>query len=142
MYWINEITDSLGLTYSQVEPAYALYLVGTRIDHVDHGLVTGIQFEPTFQVSDFVIFDNYPNPFNAQTKISFRVPWRTTLEASVWNILGQKIRHLYEGKLEPGDHSLLWDGRLDDGQGASSGMYLLRFDVNNQIEVRRSMLLR
>ena len=45
------------------------------------------------------------------------------LAIEIYNSKGQKIRHLYEGPLRPGEYQFRWDGLGDDGRRCSSGVY-------------------
>ncbi len=69
---------------------------------------------------------NYPNPFNPQTTISFSIPSSSKLELSVFNIKGQRVTILLNEIIESGNHSVSWNGKDDDGNELSSGIYFYR----------------
>jgi len=91
----------------------------------------------------FVVHDNYPNPFNPSTKISFELPEIMATEISIYNLLGQKIRTLYIGDLKAGYHTISFDGKDASGRELSSGVYLYRIEAGNKfVAVKKMMLLK
>jgi hypothetical protein len=71
----------------------------------------------------FVLFGNYPNPFNPSTNIRFRLPADATVRLVVYNILGQRIKTLFDGDITAGTHTVTWDGTGENGKPAPSGVY-------------------
>jgi len=93
---------------------------------------------------EFRLEQNWPNPFNATTAISYQLsavsPLRTTLK--IYNMLGQEVRMLVDEKQEPGFYRVVWDGRDSRGKPVASGVYLCRLEVKGlKAEMTRKMLL-
>ncbi len=89
---------------------------------------------------------NYPNPFNPLTTISFSTTEDTeNTELNIYNIKGQCIRKLkiYYGKRETGDgrRSVVWDGKDQNGNSVSSGIYLYRLNIENS-PINKMILLK
>jgi hypothetical protein len=70
----------------------------------------------------FVLEQNFPNPFNALTTINFYLPRTSNVELSVYNVTGQKIANLVNSIQPRGHHSVSFDA-----SGLSSGTYLYKF---------------
>lgn len=83
---------------------------------------------------------NFPNPFNPETTISFSVPVSGPTTLKVYNLKGQVIRTLVNDAREAGRHSVVWNGKDDNGNSVSSGMYFFRVH-NDGKHVTRKMLL-
>ncbi len=90
----------------------------------------------------FVLFNNYPNPFNSQTRVSLALKNEANVSIDVYDILGQKVRTLPAGNLSSGYHEFTWNGRSDNGQGVSSGAYLIRVNVGGTINVIKALYLK
>ena len=90
----------------------------------------------------FALEQNYPNPFNPTTTISFAVPQYTTVSLRVYNSLGQPIRELVNGELQPGQHRVQWDGKSDAGDIMGSGLYLAQLQSENFTQTIRMLLMR
>lgn len=64
----------------------------------------------------FALHQNYPNPFNPVTNIRFDIPELSFARMDIYNILGQRVRTLFHGAIEPGYHVAQWDGKNDIGE--------------------------
>jgi len=85
---------------------------------------------------------NYPNPFNANTVISFSLAEAGRTKVSIYNILGQKIITLLDDYRPPGDHLVMWDGKNDKGEPVSTGIYLYRIECGSFVEAKKMTLIR
>ena len=103
--------------------------------------VVGIE-DLTALPTTFDIAQNYPNPFNPTTTINYQVPELTEVRLVIYNTLGQKVRTLVNNRIEPGYHSVVWDGRSQDGRTVASGVYIYRFEAGNYSKTLKLMLLK
>ncbi|MFH0883480.1 MAG: endonuclease [bacterium] len=86
----------------------------------------------------FGITSVYPNPFNPSTTVVLSVPETMAVQATVFNMLGQRVATLADGTFPAGYHTLVLDGT-----NIASGLYLLRVSSSNGLEaVRRITLVR
>jgi S-formylglutathione hydrolase FrmB len=85
---------------------------------------------------------NYPNPFNSQTVIRFRLPHPSQTKLSVFSLTGQRVATLVSGHRPAGDYSIHWEGRDDRGQALASGIYLYRLEAEGSQLTRKLLLLR
>jgi hypothetical protein len=111
------------------------------------GILTGIEEwdAATSKLPEgFTLLPNYPNPFNPETAIAYRlsVTEPTAVTLSVFNLLGQRVRTLAEGVQSHGEYQLVWDGRDDDGRSLSSGIYFLRLQVGQMGQTMKLVLVR
>jgi len=107
-------------------------------------------FEPVTGIDDgplpndrLALGQNSPNPFNPTTRLAFNVPAggeMTTLR--IYNVRGQVVRTLVDGVLEPGPHSVVWDGRSDAGASLASGVYFSRIQTGSESVSRKMTLLK
>ena len=81
--------------------------------------------------NEYALESNFPNPFNPETRITFKVKERGQARLSVSNVLGQEVRILVNQVVEAGTHEAVWDGRDDNGQILPTGTYFYTFKVNN-----------
>jgi hypothetical protein len=104
-------------------------------------MVTGIEGQHALP-STFDISQNYPNPFNPTTSIKYQLPQVSDVKLLIYNVLGQKVRTLVNDRIEAGYHSVIWDGRNDEGRAVSSGVYIYRFEAGNFTRTMKLMLLK
>jgi hypothetical protein len=92
--------------------------------------------------SYFSLGQNYPNPFNPSTEINISLSRTSRVRITIYTILGQEIRTLFNGQMQAGEKTLQWDGRDQYRQGLASGIYTYRMVVDNFIETKKMMLLK
>ncbi|MCC7431601.1 S8 family serine peptidase [bacterium] len=85
---------------------------------------------------------NFPNPFNPNTKISFVLPKEEKVILSVYNTLGQLVKTLFDGKGKFGKNSVVWNGTNELGKQVSSGVYFYRLESENFSETKKMVLLK
>jgi hypothetical protein len=91
---------------------------------------------------DFVLNQNYPNPFNNQTRIEFNIQSNKSVELVIYNILGQKIKELFNGIPNVGNNTLFWDGTDEFGNNVSSGIYFYTLKSQEKRLSKKMVLLK
>ena len=97
--------------------------------------VTGDDASPFKRIADekealpeeFDMGENYPNPFNPSTKLSYSVPERAEVTLEVFNILGRKVQTLVRGTKQAGSYQVTFDA-----SNLSNGIYIVRFTAQGQ----------
>ena len=87
---------------------------------------SGAADAPASVPSRFKLSQNFPNPFNPQTMVSFEIAEKGFTELKVYDINGRLTRALVSGELDPGQYHQTWDGRDESGEAVSSGIYIFR----------------
>lgn len=80
---------------------------------------------------------NYPNPFNPSTTISFGIPEATEVRLDVYNINGQLVASLVNGRMTSGYHNVRFDA-----SNLASGVYLYRIEAAGQIKTEKMTLIK
>ncbi len=70
---------------------------------------------------EFKIENNFPNPFNPETTIPLQLPQEDNITVNIYNVLGEKVVSLYNGRLEAGRHLFRWNA-----ENSPSGIYFYR----------------
>jgi hypothetical protein len=84
------------------------------------------------------LMQNYPTPFNPGTTLTFRLQKSSSVRLSVFSITGQQIAVLIDDKQMPeGTHSHYFDASL-----LSSGIYLYRLEVAEQVITKKMLLVK
>lgn len=80
---------------------------------------------------------SYPNPFNAQTTISFSLKQAGPVTLEIYDLLGRKVETLIDKNMPAGEHKVVWEaGKY------SSGIYFASLRAENSVEIRRLTLLK
>ena len=85
---------------------------------------------------------NYPNPFNPMTEIEFSLPVASKIAVSVFNVAGQRVAVLVDGRYPAGDHRVRWNATDDTGQAVASGVYFYRLETETGTLARKMLLLK
>jgi photosystem II stability/assembly factor-like uncharacterized protein len=92
--------------------------------------------------SSFELLQNYPNPFNPSTTIKYRVDESGSVNLTIFNELGRKVRILVDEKQSAGWHQIVWDGRNFSGQKVATGVYLYTIQNKNRTGVKKMIMLK
>jgi hypothetical protein len=84
----------------------------------------------------------YPNPFNPETFISYRLSENTRVEISVFDMLGRRVRILHNGYQPAGRYHVYWNGTDETGQKAPSGGYVIRMETEEALQAQRVLMLK
>jgi hypothetical protein len=110
--------------------------------------------EITAMAKDYELTQNYPNPFwsaatsparsggNLSTTIHFSLKEAGTVQLSIYNIQGQEVRTLISSHMNPGQHTVNWDGRDNRGQLVPSGVYLYRLSVHGMVQTKKMTFMK
>jgi hypothetical protein len=93
-------------------------------------------------ITEFNLYDNYPNPFNPTTNIEFSLIERGQVTIVVYDVLGNKVKTLANKTMEPGLKNIIWDSQDDSGRPVSSGIYFYKLQMGQQTKTKKMMLLR
>ncbi|MDH4158064.1 MAG: T9SS type A sorting domain-containing protein, partial [candidate division Zixibacteria bacterium] len=90
----------------------------------------------------YALGDNYPNPFNPSTTIQLSIPTAGPISLTVFNLLGQEVRTLYDGPIEAGNHEVVWNGDNEAGKPIASGVYFYRLRADGFEQSKKMILLK
>ncbi len=83
-------------------------------------------------ITDYILEQNFPNPFNPSTDIAFALPEAGKVTLNIYALTGQLVATLVDGELPAGDHLLSWNGRNQTGTAVAAGVYLYRIVVQDR----------
>ena len=105
------------------------------------GIIVGIDDERAGIPEEFTLFQNHPNPFNPETVIEYTLPIRSDVKLIVYNLRGEEVALLINGKVPAGNHRISWDA-----SEFASGVYLYRLQASSSaggfVQTRKMLLLK
>ncbi len=142
---IDALASSNGLTLSstfvvkfQQYDNYPITTDGMAFDDiVVTGNGTSVAKNDGTLPDEFALLQNFPNPFNPATTISFALPEASDVELIIYNIAGQEVTRLINGHFEAGVHSIEWDA-----SAKASGIYFYRLRAGDFVESKKMVLLK
>ena len=86
--------------------------------------------------------NNYPNPFNPETIITFNMPKDGKVEIAIFNIRGQLVHTLLNDEVKAGENKVVWTGNDSTGKAMSSGVYFYRVQTTEDSIINRMVLMK
>ncbi len=85
---------------------------------------------------------NYPNPFNPETTIEFKVPTDGEVVLTIYNVKGQKVKELLNKQMLAGKLAVSWDGTDAEGRSVVSGLYFAQIMQGDTRQVHKMLLMK
>jgi len=85
----------------------------------------------------YALHANWPNPFNSSTMIRYDVPQAGKVSLTIFNLLGQRVVTLFDGRQLAGTYTIAWDAA-----NLPSGVYLCRMDAAQFVQTRKLVLVK
>ena len=86
--------------------------------------------------------DGYPNPFNPAVVLPLELAMDAArVSLTVYDVLGRRVRQVWDGPLGAGSHRFAWDGRDAAGKGVAAGVYIYKVEVDGQVEAKKTTKL-
>ncbi|MEZ5359563.1 MAG: T9SS type A sorting domain-containing protein [Candidatus Zixiibacteriota bacterium] len=139
------------LTLSKGEIAEFVFDVGNDVPAGitrDYIIKASGRYQPDYGTLTHVLpnqvqlYDNYPNPFNPVTTISYDLPQVSQVRLEIINVLGQVVTTLLDQQVEAGHHEVIWDSRDSNGQTVASGIYFYRLQTDKHTFTKKMVLLK
>ena len=98
--------------------------------------ITAIE-ENNSSLNSYNLSNNYPNPFNPTTKISYTIPERSNVSLKVYDLLGSEVEELVKGEVEAGEYKVTFNAFNLPG-----GVYFYRLQADKFVEIKKMILLK
>ena len=89
------------------------------------------------RLNSFELHQNFPNPFNPTTTISFVIPKEGHVSLEIYDIIGNNVANLIDERLSQGSYNVDFDA-----SNFSSGIYFYRLDYNSNVIAKKMILLK
>jgi hypothetical protein len=86
--------------------------------------------------------NNYPNPFNPETKIGYFIPKACQVKLEVFNILGQRVKTLVDEVQVAGKKEVTWDGKDESANEVASGVYFYKLQAGDFAHTKKMVLMK
>jgi beta-glucanase (GH16 family) len=90
---------------------------------------------PDFDKDKFGLNQNYPNPFDQNTTISYNLPSDSFVSLKMFDFTGKKVATLVSGEMQSGNHSLNWDA-----SNLPDGIYFCRLEAGSLTDTKKLIL--
>jgi len=98
--------------------------------------------ENAFVIYSNKLYPNYPNPFNANTRIRYEISQASDVQISIYNLLGKVVRTMVNSHQSPGAYEVLWDGLDEQNKMVAGGIFIVEMRANEFIKRQKITLLK
>ena len=117
---------------------YDLKMVIGESEFVENEIQRILNDMPT----EYALGYNYPNPFNANTRLDYSLPVRSHVSIRLYNMLGQEVAVLVNEEQSYGNRHVVWNGLNKLGSTAASGVYIAEFKAGSYLATRKMILMK
>ena len=142
---LDNIVITLGVFNDNYTPASNAVKVGVSFDDVAWYTVnhptppTAVEGEPMRERPEhYMLFPNFPNPFNGSTHIAFALRQSTLVRLLIYDTVGRFITTVREGEMAEGYHTLTWT----PNSSLASGVYLARLQAGESVQAQKLLYLK
>ncbi len=132
-------TTTLPHSYSYTDEQVSNGIYTYRLKQIDFGGQSEYSKEVEVNINGLTIFNlaqNFPNPFNPSTDISYTIPESGNVTLAVYNTIGQQVAMLVNGFVTAGSHTVRFNAKA-----LPSGAYFYQLQQGNSVLVKKMMLL-
>ncbi len=129
--WLSNAQDDLAGVQATAN-VFRFNLLSTDVYRIGDGLIP----------EDYVLDQNHPNPFNMETEITYQIPEPTYVKLDIYNSRGQKVKSLVSEDQQAGRYAVHWDGRNENGETMTSGVYLYRISTSKFVDSKKLILIK
>ncbi|HEY9166404.1 MAG TPA: YCF48-related protein [Candidatus Kryptonia bacterium] len=102
-----------------------------------YGPATGVSISGKTNPEAFALSQNFPNPFNPSTAISFDIPSKSFVTLKIFDLLGREVATIVSEEMTPGHYQRMWDASR-----MPSGIYFCRLQSGSFTETRKLVVLK
>ena len=110
-----------------------------RLNNIQNTLING---HSNNSPTTFVLYNNYPNPFNPITTLQYYLPENSFVDVIVYDQLGNVINNLISTSQSSGYKSVQWNATNNQGQPVSAGVYIYRIGAGDFRQTKKMILLK
>ena len=143
-----EAADGNGPTLELINPSYDNSQAkswSASKGYGSPGEINSMKLNSTRQFPEatrFQITAIFPNPFNSRTVINYELPYEEFVKISIYDILGRKIKTIFQGNQLPGFKSITWDATNENKENVSGGVYLCIVQAGNIVKSTKMLFLK
>ncbi len=90
----------------------------------------------------FILHQNFPNPFNPITTLSYDLPKDSEVRLAIFDVLGNEVSTLVSSNQKTGFKSVQWDATDSMGRPVSAGIYLYQIQAGEFVQTKKMVLLK
>jgi len=115
---------------------------GGKVLRFEEMVVSGIVDSDSKILDQYKLHQNFPNPFNPTTSISFQIPRQNHVKLVIYDILGREVISLIDKHFQQGNYSVVWNGKDKHGYNVSTGVYIYQLQADGVTKTRKMTFMK
>ena len=132
-HWSVQVTDGIDTLFAGGEDDSIRYFTFST---------TQLGVDPMHLPQEYSLKQNYPNPFNPSTMIKYQIAKSEFVNISIFDLNGNKISNILNQHTRAGKGSVSWNGKNENGQNVSGGIYLYTIETPSFSKTKKMILLK
>ncbi len=139
MTYVSSLVPDTAYVEILMIPSGTSYHAGTtfKIDDLSFGAATAVDGSSSSAPHTFALSQNFPNPFNPSTTISFSIPALSYVSLKMYDCLGKEVGTLVSEMMAAGNYSRVWNA-----SHVPSGVYYYRLQSGSMMETKKLILIK
>jgi hypothetical protein len=104
--------------------------------------ITSVGEPANFKLTEFELYNNFPNPFNPSTTIRYSITSPEKVSIRIYDISGQLVKDFNKEHNRAGQFEIIWDGKNNFNEKVSSGAYFYQIVAGNNVEAKKMIMLK
>ena len=129
----NETVSFGLLSTDEMMVLFGLFYTGDQLSNDD---------DDKYISSEFLLQNNYPNPFNPITTLKYNLPEDSFVDITVYDILGMVVNNLVNKNQSSGSKLIQWNATNNQGEQVSAGVYLYKIQAGDFSQTKKMILLK
>ena len=113
------------------------WIDSAKVNGIVFSNITDIQKDDNKIISEYVLHQNFPNPFNPTTEINYSLPRQSNVTIKIFDVLGREISTLVNEEKPAGKYKINFNA-----VGLSSGIYFYQMKANDFIETKKMIIIK
>jgi len=143
--WSRQVSPSSGnsIFFVNDHTGWAVGGYGSIINTSSGGVFTYVKKISYDNIlSNYELNQNFPNPFNSETKIKYHLQNKGHISIKIYNILGQLVKTIVDENKIAGNHTVIWNGKDSLDNYVASGLYIYSLQAEGKMKLRKMILIR
>ena len=129
----NETVSFGLLSTDEMMVLFGLFYTGDQLSNDD---------DDKYISSEFLLQNNYPNPFNPITTLKYNLPEDSFVDITVYDMLGMVVNNLVNKNQSSGSKLIQWNATNNQGEQVSAGVYLYKIQAGDFSQTKKMILLK
>jgi len=105
-------------------------------------VISAIKTKNNIDIKGYQLLPVYPNPFNSEAQISFKLPQTTKIILEIYDLMGRRVKTLINEHYHAGIHHLSWNATNQNGGEVTTGIYFVRFSAPDFQTAQKILLIK